>query len=108
MGKRKKQRDLPIYEIDLHGLTLSAALTRLDTRMVQLEAAGPRELIVKVITGKGLHSGPDGSVLPREVHGHFAARYRRHIVSIEESPHAVALSGLPIRGHFTAKLRFAP
>ena len=105
---RHKRRDRQTYEIDLHGLRLGEALAFLEREMARLLNSQSRDFAVKVITGKGLHSGPDGAVLPREVHAHFVARYAAYIISIEESPHAVALAGVPIRGHFTAKLRSAP
>jgi DNA-nicking Smr family endonuclease len=105
MGKKKKGGKVLNFEIDLHGLSLSEALAELDFQMSRILRTASGNLQVKVITGKGLHSGPEGPVLPREVHGHFASRYARYILSLEESPHAVALSGIPIRGHFTAKMR---
>ena len=60
----KAARTGPV-EIDLHRLTLEEALWRVDA---ELDAALGRAHAVtfKIITGKGLHSGPSGGVLMRE------------------------------------------
>ena len=63
------------------------------------------EVSIKIITGKGLHSGSEGAVLPREVHAYFHARYQSYIIKIDDSPHQAAIDGIPIRGHFTAHIR---
>ena len=105
MSKRKKPGSSPAIDIDLHGMSLSEALAELDAQIGHFLRQRTGNVTVKIITGKGLHSGPDGSVLPREVHRHFVERFRRYILTIEDSPHTVTISGIPIRGHFSAKLK---
>jgi DNA-nicking Smr family endonuclease len=95
-------------EIDLHRMTLAEAIAAVDAaiagELAQLRSA-QHQVILKIITGKGLHSGQSGSVLPREVHRHVQLRYAVNIVMIEESPADVKLGGVPMRGHFRVTLR---
>jgi len=102
-AEKRRRVDQPV--IDLHGLTLLQAKEYLDDRLMRLLGAGPEVLSVKIVTGKGLHSGPGGGVLAREIHRHVAAVYGNLIVSIEDSPADTVLRGLPLRGHFNLRLR---
>lgn len=100
-----------VREIDLHRCTVEEARRAIDAVFAQLVTPGTslwRQgslLRLKVITGKGKHSGPAGPVLAREIHRYIAMTYANHIVSIEESPADVVLGGLPLRGHFHVVLR---
>ena len=90
------------HSIDLHRMTgaeARGALAGLFDALIANGAAGSR-FEVRVVTGKGLHSGAGGGVLAREAHQFVLARYRREIISISDSPADVAISGVPLRGHF--------
>ena len=88
-------------EIDLHGLTLDQACRELDVTVERLFQLYPKTTIhLKVITGKGRHSGPEGPVLAGGVHGYLQRTFRRSIKEIQESPEEVQVGGMPIRGHF--------
>ena len=104
--KRARDKDRAKV-IDLHGLTLQQAKEFLDDRLSRLMGAGALTLTVKIVTGKGLHSGPGGAVLAKEIHRHVEAVYAKWIVSLEASPADVAIRGVPLRGHFCVKLRKA-
>jgi DNA-nicking Smr family endonuclease len=91
--------------IDLHGMTLKEAVQSVDRFLASIIFDLRGETTVKIITGKGRHSGPDGAVLPGGVHKHVNNTWRRHIVRIDESPEDVAIAGLPIRGHFEVRLK---
>jgi DNA-nicking Smr family endonuclease len=100
-----------VREIDLHRCTVEEARRAIDAVFAQLVTPGTSlwrqgALVrLKIITGKGKHSGPAGPVLAREIHRYVALTYASHIVSIEESPADVVLGGLPLRGHFHVVLR---
>ena len=102
-GKRSSGGDAK--SIDLHGMTLNEAVRAVDRFLdgVVFDLRG--EVRVKIITGKGRHSGPDGAVLPGGVYKHVKSTWRRHIVRIDESPQDVSIAGLPIRGHFDVRLK---
>lgn len=91
-------------EIDLHRMTLNEAIWRVDAEIDDAVASG-HQTTFKIITGKGLHSGPSGGVLAREIHRHIAERYARHIQAIDESPADVTIGGVPLRGHFVVTIR---
>ena len=92
-------------EIDLHGLTLDEAKERVRVRLLTIlrELSGQTTFII--ITGKGRHSGPGGSVLASQIHSFVRTHFAAHIVHIEESPSDVTIGGVPIRGHFRVTLR---
>lgn len=99
----KADRSAPV-EIDLHRLTLEEAIWRVDAELDQA-LASRQQRTFKIITGKGLHSGPAGGVLAREMHRHIAERYARHIKDMDESPADVKIGGVPLRGHFSVTLK---
>lgn len=92
--------------IDLHGYTLREAKEIVIAR-IQAQCASVRGGVIhfRIITGKGRHSGQDGSVLAREVHAIVRNQFRSSIQRIEDAPADVAVGGLPIRGHFDVWLR---
>lgn len=98
---RKKRGTM--IEIDLHGMTVDEAQRAVDAVIARLPRG--QEARLRIITGKGLHSGPEGGVLGRDIHYHVATRYRSAIVRLDESPADVRLGGVPIRGHFDVTLR---
>ena len=91
--------------IDLHGLNLRQAMHRVEAEILKLLASGPRVVSATVVTGKGLHSGSDGSILAREIHHFVSARFKRQIIRIQESPGDLLIGGIPIRGHFQVTLQ---
>ena len=92
--------------LDLHGHNLQEAKTAIDLHIREHRVDGVVQLTVKIITGKGLHSGPEGDVLPREIHRYVSRKYQKEISNLEESPDEVRISGVPIRGHFSITLKF--
>lgn len=98
-------------EIDLHRCTVEEARRAIDAVIGQLVTPGTSlwrqggQVRLKIITGKGLHSGPGGPVLARDIHRYILTMYASHIVSIEESPADVVVAGVPLRGHFHVVLR---
>ncbi len=91
--------------IDLHGLTLNEAIAKVDRQITEILFSLKGTANIKIITGKGIHSGPEGSVLPAGVWAHVNSAWRRNISSIEDSPDSVKVAGLPIRGHFAVTLK---
>jgi DNA-nicking Smr family endonuclease len=94
----QKTRKIRRARIDLHGLTVDQALSRLGNFLEeQLQKSGKVE--VMVITGKGIRS-QGRPVLAREAWDFVTNRYMSRILKIEDSPAEVLLGGIPIRGHF--------
>lgn len=91
--------------LDLHRCTLQEAQDRVEFCVDALLAHGKGPVTLKIITGKGLHSGPGGAVLPSAIHRFVVARFAPSIISIDESPADVMVAGVPIRGHFTVTFR---
>ena len=97
--KRGKAHDLII---DLHGRTLSEATDLIDKKILALKQRNRahNQLKVRVVTGKGLHSGPEGSVLIAESYDYVVHRYALDLVSIDDPPAQITHNGIPINGHF--------
>lgn len=93
-----------VHQLDLHHSTLPEARGRVDGLLGNLVAAIRGPVTVKIITGKGRHSGPGGGVLASEIHRYVSQKYASYIVSIEPSPSDVVVGELPIRGHFHVTL----
>lgn len=102
----KRQRNLTQKEqrIDLHGLHLDQAMD-LVREKIDLWLAGAQPFRVKIITGKGRHSVGGRGILSQEIHRYVLQRYRKDILSIEDSPDEIRLAGLPLRGHFYVSFR---
>lgn len=94
----------PTVTVDLHGCTLKEALEVVGNRISQLLTQGG-VIHLRVITGKGRHSGSDGSVLAKEVHKYVLQRFHKSIQRIDSAPSDVMVGDLPIRGHFDVVLR---
>ena len=92
--------------IDLHGMTLDEAKRYVEAQINNVLAQQGKHTI-RVITGKGLHSSDafGGGVLAKEIHAFVKSRFGRFITKIQESPHEVAIDGIPIRGHFDVSLQ---
>jgi DNA-nicking Smr family endonuclease len=91
--------------IDLHGLTLDAACRLVDQVIAAAldRRAGP--VTFKIVTGRGIHSGPGGGVLVGGVHRYVSERYSQSILRIDSSPAETQIWGLPWRGFFTVTIR---
>ncbi len=94
----------PGTSIDLHRMTLAEAKARLDDVFAALLQRLSGSVTVTIITGKGLHSGPGGAVLPREIHRYVQQAYGGYILRIDDSPDEVRIAGVPLRGHFNVTL----
>ncbi len=94
-----------LISIDLHGLTVSEAEEMLEHKIQTLRRSS-KILKLRIITGKGLHSAGGKAILARDIHFFVKQRFGPSIVSIQESPVDVQLSGIPIRGHFDVVLKF--
>lgn len=92
-------------KIDLHGLSLDEAKAELLRRVDGLIATGKGDWQLRVVTGKGRHSGPGGGVLVKGIYDFFLKNYRQYVVRIDSDPGESVLEGLPIRGHFDALLK---
>ena len=99
-GLREESRQL-----DLHGLTRDQAIQLCQSKIEGWLAVSRHVLKVKVITGKGRHSGPGGSILSRDIHDFVCRYFKRNLLTVESSPSDNLLNGLPIRGHFHVRLR---
>ena len=91
--------------IDLHGMTLEEARWRVEAEVDEALAINRGEIQFRIVTGKGLHSGAGGAVLPRAIHRLISEKYARRIIALDESPEDVKVGGVPLRGHFDVKLR---
>lgn len=103
--QQKKPSKGTFRSVDLHGLSLAAAKDRIDWVIRSHRAQSSEPLKLRIITGKGHHSGPLGGVLVREIHGYVAITYRNSIVSMDESPARSCVNGIPLRGYFTVIIR---
>ena len=92
-------------DVDLHGMTLAEAEAHIRSALRNLLASRPGQVSVRIITGKGLHSGEFGSVLARRIHELVSREFAREIVEIQDSPAETMVDGLPIRGHFDVLLK---
>ncbi len=93
------------YLIDLHGLTGEQALFFLEKKIASLKEAAGDVLELKIITGRGLRSGRQGSLLAGLAHDFVLMNYSQDIVSIESSPMETVIDGVCFRGHFRVKLK---
>jgi DNA-nicking Smr family endonuclease len=98
----KKSSDL---SIDLHGLTLEQAKDFVHLRLESMLDELSNQFTVTIITGKGKHSGPGGSVLAKEIHRFVRQRFDGQITYLEESPSDVIVGQFPLRGHFRVSLK---
>ena len=99
--KRRAERRSPQQTLDLHGFSLQESKNHFDViwqDIKKLAAVEPFKM--RIVTGKGLHSGAGGSVLASEFYAYISERYHLHIQTIDSPPSEVKLHGVPIRGHF--------
>lgn len=92
--------------IDLHGMTVNDAKDHVREQIDSFRSKKYAQVTFRIITGKGIHSGPEGGVLVREIYHYVVMMYRAEILRIDSSPEDTAVGGLPIRGHFDVSLSF--
>lgn len=103
--RKKEKKSLEEVSLDLHGLTVAEAQSCID-RLIQKLSAGKNPVILRIITGRGLHSGSTGGVLIAEIYSYVHQRYRQRIVQSDGDPNDVKIDGVPIRGWFRLWLKF--
>lgn len=107
-NKSYRKKTIKIKElkrtIDLHGHTVGEARRNIDSVIDQMIASEINVLSLKIITGKGLHSGERGAVLAKEIPLHIQTKWAKRILSIEESPAELIINEKLIRGDFTVTL----
>lgn len=91
--------------VDLHGLTLDAACRLVDQVIAAALARTSGPVTFKIVTGRGIHSGPSGGVLVGGVHRYVSERYSPRILRIDSSPAETQFGGLPWRGFFCVTIR---
>jgi DNA-nicking Smr family endonuclease len=105
-GTRAKGKgNSPDYTVDLHGYTLSEANDIVGSKISEILVSKGGIVTLRIITGKGHHSGAGGSVLAKDVHAYVQARFRKSIERMDSAPADVIVGNLPIRGHFDVVLR---
>jgi DNA-nicking Smr family endonuclease len=104
--KMKKKKMAKDNVFDLHGMHLEEAKDFLRTEVQSLSRNKGSIVKVKIVTGRGTHSGPSGGVLCRDIHVFMRQNFFDNIVKIDESPDAVKLNGVPIRGYFFVLFKF--
>lgn len=96
----KRRGSMPHFDLDLHGLHVDAACRQVEhfirERLAQIEDP----FTITIITGRGLHSGPGGGVLARDVYDYVRGRFLPLVQRMDEAPTAATLGGLPLRGYF--------
>lgn len=104
-NRAKAKSNSPDHVVDLHGYTLSEANDIVGNKISEILLSKDGLVTLRVITGKGHHSGVGGSVLAKDVHSYVQARFRKSIERIDSAPADVIIGNLPIRGHFDVVLR---
>jgi DNA-nicking Smr family endonuclease len=89
--------------IDLHGHKLDDAKQELRRIMAEITTIRGSH-VLRIITGKGKHSGAGGGVLISEIYVFFVRSFGKFIKKIDENPDKLRVSGAPIRGHFDVEL----
>jgi DNA-nicking Smr family endonuclease len=102
---KKNKKGLQTKSIDLHGLTVDEAVRKIDQLIDSITAEKQGLVLIKVITGKGRHSGSAGPVLAKEIHYHVKNKYFQYIEQIQTSPADELVNGVPIRGHFDVTIK---
>jgi DNA-nicking Smr family endonuclease len=100
--KSRTKKKLVSKNVDLHGYSFDEAARIVDSIFSQ-QIEDPMRL--KIITGKGLHSGETGPVLVRKIYEHIQETYRSKIIAIDQPPIETQVNGLPSKGHFYVTLR---
>jgi DNA-nicking Smr family endonuclease len=87
-------------QVDLHGMTVEKAMAAVDRAIFQAKQRQVTKL--RVITGRGLHSGPGGPVLAVEIYQYVAKYLNSSVKILDASPEL--LSGVALKGYFDVKI----
>jgi DNA-nicking Smr family endonuclease len=101
-GRSATDKEPTFVKVDLHRRSIREALDIIDEMIGSVRPGRQR---FRVITGKGLHSGPAGSRMAQEVHLYIVRKYSSRIVMITDSPAEMMVGNLPWRGHFDVEFR---
>jgi DNA-nicking Smr family endonuclease len=97
------------YTLDLHGRKLEEAKSSVRKLFQDFIANGGKRnnTVVRVITGKGRNSGPQGAVLASAIYAFVLYEFSSHVKMLDSDPTDTAIDGgLPQRGHFDFKFLF--
>ncbi len=100
--KSKKKKNIQLT-VDLHGQTVAEARESCDRLLNSI--AGQGEADIKIITGKGRHSGAQGPTLISEIYDYIAKKYQNQIIRIDPPPANDRIDGLPLKGFFDLKFK---
>lgn len=101
--KSLKLKTMISTSLDLHGKTYSEAVDSLKF-FIDQKRSECKILDLKIITGRGLHSGDGGPVLARDIHIYVKKNFAESITFLETSPADAMINGVAVRGHFQVKL----
>lgn len=102
--KVAKKNKVGQYTFDLHNMSLDEAIFKLTTFIDQKRQ---QNIIChfKIITGKGLNSGPAGGVLSKEVYEYIRSHYKNKLLQIDPPPYKDKIDGIPLKGYFNVSLK---
>ena len=106
MRGRRMTRESSRQQVDLHGLTVAEATRFVEQELTAIiqRLAHRQTCRVRIVTGKGHHSGPGGPVLPGAIHRFVEERFHRSIVVIGDAPDSMVVDGVAVLGHFDVVL----
>lgn len=105
-SKRARKRQMPAISIDLHGYTLAEAIQHLESEIDWLRERHSGLIKLRIITGKGLHSGHKGGVLISEAYDYISKKFTHMIESIDDPPSKMKMGDIPLKGHFDVFINF--
>jgi DNA-nicking Smr family endonuclease len=103
-SEESKFRQVMSLKIDLHGFSSMEAVRHVES-VIEESEIHCNILKLKIITGRGVSSGPNGPILAREVHNFISSKFKKRIVKIESSPAESMIGSVSIRGYFNVHLR---
>ncbi len=106
IGKRQKKQSVCHINLDLHGHTVEEAKKRIDAELYHLREKNRGMVGLRIITGRGLHSGLGGAILITEVYDYVQGKYQHLIVSIDDPPVNLKIGDIPLKGHFDVVFHF--
>ena len=94
------------FSVDLHGKTRREVRDVLLATVERLKQTAGGSFKLRVITGKGRHSGEQGPVIADEAFHFLQRTYGPAIVTMDSPPGETQVGGLPWRGHFDVTFLF--
>lgn len=92
------------FVIDLHGYNVRQARQKVDDEFA-IFLNSKQRIDVRIITGKGRHSGSSGPVLMDDIYNYIWNKYARYILTMDENPSLARINNLPLRGHFDISVK---